>query len=219
MRTTPPRPQLFAAGLLCGLAVSVFGAGRVSAQTPNPTPGPKAAPGRTDAGRPPISPADVAFMSGMIVHHRQAILMAGWAPTHDAGPAVRELCQRILVSQRDEIATMERWLREHHEAVPDSASPSGRVMAGMDRPMLMPGMLTDEQLARLDGARGPAFDRLFLTLMIQHHEGALTMVQQLMGTAGAAQDGFVFQSASDVNADQTAEIDRMRRMLAPLSLQ
>jgi uncharacterized protein (DUF305 family) len=161
-------------------------------------------------------------MSGMIVHHRQAIVMAGWAPTHDAGPAVRGLCERILVSQRDEIATMARWLREHHQAVPDSGPPSAgamRGMAGMSGPTLMPGMLTDGQLAQLDGARGSAFDRLFLSFMIQHHEGALTMVEQLMGTAGAAQDGFVFQSASDVNADQTAEIDRMRRMLAVLSLQ
>jgi uncharacterized protein (DUF305 family) len=194
MRTSPTWPRLLEAGLLGALAVTVCRSGSASAQTP----------------------ADAAFMSGMIVHHRQAILMAGWAPTHVAGTAVRELCARILVSQRDEIATMARWLTAHHEAVPDSAAASAHAMPGMDRPMLMPGMLTDEQLAQLDAAHGPAFDRLFLTLMIQHHEGALTMVQRLIDTNGAAQDPFVFQSASDVNADQTAEIDRMRRMLAAL---
>ena len=219
MRTTPLRPRFLAAGLLCGLAASACVIGSASAQTPAPGSGPQALQAHPTASRPPASPADVAFMSGMIVHHRQSIVMALLAPTHEAGPAVRELCERILVSQRDEIATMARWLREHHQAVPDSAPAAGGGMAGMDHPMLMSGMLTDGQLARLDGARGPAFDRLFLTFMIQHHEGALTMVEQLMGTAGAAQDGFVFQSASDVNADQTAEIDRMRRMLAALSLQ
>ncbi len=162
-------------------------------------------------------------MSGMIAHHRQALLMAGWAPTHGAGPAVRELCERIVVSQRDEIAAMARWLRDRHQAVPDTSTPTGYGMAdmpgmsAMDHPALMPGMLTDAQLARLDSARGPDFDRLFLTDMIQHHQGALAMVQQLVSTPGAAQDGLVFQVASDVNADQTAEIDRMRRMLVVMS--
>ncbi len=171
-----------------------------------------AAQARADSGRPAYTAADVRFVAGMIGHHAQAVLMAGWAPSHDASAAVRALCERIVVGQRDEIAVMERWLSERHEAVPP-ADPHGHVMPGMDHPMLMPGMLTPEQLARLDSARGPEFDRLFLTFMIQHHRGAITMVRQLFDTQGAAQDGLLFQIASDVNADQIAEIDRMTRML------
>jgi uncharacterized protein (DUF305 family) len=148
----------------------------------------------------------------MISHHAQAVVMAGWAPSHGASGAVRTLCERIVVGQRDEIASMQRWLRERHQPAPD-ADPRGYTMPGMDRPMLMPGMLTPEQMAQLDGARGPEFDRLFLKLMIQHHQGAITMVRQLLDTPGAARDGLLFQVASDVNADQLTEIDRMNRML------
>jgi uncharacterized protein (DUF305 family) len=91
------------------------------------------------------------------------------------------------------------------------------MMPGMDHPMLMPGMLTPEQMSQLNRARGPEFDRLFLTYMIQHHQGAITMVEQLMGSYGAAQDDAVFKFASDVNADQTTEIDRMGLMLGAMS--
>ena len=171
---------------------------------------------KADSGRPAYTAADAHFISGMIGHHAQAVVMAGWAPSHDASPSVQALCERIVVAQRDEIAFMQRWLRERHEPVPP-ADPRGHVMPGMDHPMLMPGMLTPEQMAQLDSARGPAFDRLFLRFMIQHHQGAITMVQQLLGAQGAAQDGLVFRFASDVNADQTTEIDRMTRMLAALS--
>ena len=111
---------------------------------------------------------------------------------------------------------MQRWLEERHQAVPDS-DPRRQTMPGMDHPMLMPGMLTPAQLAQLDAARGPEFDRLFLTFMIQHHRGALTMVRALVDTPGAARDGPLFQIASDVSADQTTEIDRMTRMLDGLS--
>jgi uncharacterized protein (DUF305 family) len=169
-----------------------------------------------DTGPPRYTAADVQFMSGMISHHAQAVLMAGWAPTHGASAVVRTLCERIVVGQRDEIAFMQRWLGERHEVVPP-ADPRGQMMAGMDRPMLMPGMLTPEQMAQLDGARGAEFDRWFLKFMIQHHRGAITMVEQLLSTQGAAQDGLVFQFASGVNADQTTEIDRMTRMLDALS--
>ena len=141
--------------------------------------------------------------------------MGGWAPSHDASGPVRALCERIVVAQRDEIAFMQRWLRERHEPVPD-ADPRGQVMPGMDHPMLMPGMLTPAQMAQLDSARGSGFDRLFLTFMIMHHQGAITMVNQLLATPGAAQDGTVFRFAADVNADQTTEIDRMTRMLDAL---
>jgi len=172
--------------------------------------------GQTDTARPRYSAADVQFVAGMIVHHAQAVLIAGWAPTHGASPALRALCERIVVGQRDEIAIMQRWLEERHQAVPDS-DPRRHTMPGMDHPMLMPGMLTPAQLAQLDAARGPEFDRLFLTFMIQHHRGALTMVRALVDTPGAARDGPLFQIASDVSADQTTEIDRMTRMLDGLS--
>ncbi len=167
-------------------------------------------------GRPGYSAADVHFVTGMIAHHAQAVLIAGWAPTHDASPALRALCERIVVGQRDEIAIMQRWLEERHQPVPDS-DPRRHTMPGMDHPTLMPGMLTPAQLAQLDAARGPEFDRLFLTFMIQHHRGALTMVRELVDTPGAARDGPLFQIASDVSADQTTEIDRMTRMLDGLS--
>jgi len=176
---------------------------------------------------PPAAAADVAFMRGMIEHHAQAVLMAVWAPSHGASAPVRELCARIGVSQRDEIAAMERWLADRGLAAPAVDTATGRMMAGaggmagmsgMGADTLMPGMLTEAQLDRLDAARGPAFDRLFLRFMIQHHAGALVMVQRLVNAPGAARDGFVFQFASDVNAGQSAEIDRMRRMLAALTL-
>ena len=171
-----------------------------------------AAQARPDSGRPAPSRADVDFLSGMISHHAQAILIANWAPTHDASAALRTLCARIIVSQRDEIVTMERWLREHGEPVPPE-DPTGLRMPGMDHPMPMPGMLTAAQLAQLDSARGGDFDRLFLTFMIQHHRGALTMVSELLDRPNSARDGVVFQIASDINADQTVEIARMTRML------
>ena len=171
---------------------------------------------QSDSGRPAYTAADVHFMAGMIAHHAQAVLIAGWAPTHGAGPALRALCERIVVGQRDEIAAMQRWLRERREPVPD-ADARGHTMPGMDHSMLMPGMLSDAQLAQLDSARGPDFDRLFLTDMIQHHRGALTMVRTLIDTPRAARDGLLFQIASDISADQTAEIDRMTRMLDALS--
>src|SRR5436190_8166934 len=161
------------------------------------------------------TPADVHFVAGMIGHHAQAIQMAKWAPSHGASPAVRVLCERIVVAQTDEITFAQRWLREHNEYVPP-ADPRGHIMQGMDQPMLMPGMLTPEQMAQLDAARGPEFDRLFLTFMIQHHQGAITMVQQLLAVPGAAQDGPIFRFSSDVNADQTTEINRMTLMLDDL---
>lgn len=179
------------------------------------TPSPAAQAGAKD-GRPPYTAADVRFLSGMIGHHAQAVVMAGWAPSHGASPAVRVLCERIVVAQTDEIAFVQRWLREHNEFVPP-ADPRGHVMPGMDHPMLMPGMLTPDQMAQLDAAHGPEFDRLFLRFMIQHHRGAITMVSELLSAPGAAQDGPVFRFAADVNADQTTEIDRMSRMLDALS--
>ena len=168
-------------------------------------------------GRYAFTPADVHFMSGMIPHHAQAVLIAGWAPTHGASTSVRLLCERIVVAQRDEIAMMQTWLRDRRQPVPDANAKSLHMsMGGMDHDMLMPGMLTDEQLAQLDKARGAEFDRLFLAGMIRHHEGAITMVNELFASVGAAQDEVVFRFASDVYADQTTEIERMQKMLAAI---
>jgi uncharacterized protein (DUF305 family) len=175
---------------------------------------PLAAQAKADNRQPGYTAADVHFMSGMIHHHAQAVLMAGWAPTHEASPSVRTLCERIVVSQRDEIRLMQRWLQARHEAVPDSTA-SHAMMPEMDPATMMPGMLTGDQLARLDRARGPEFDRVFLTFMIQHHQGAITMVNQLFGQ-GAGEQETVFRFASDVFADQTTEIARMQKMLAAL---
>ena len=216
-------PRTVATGLL---ALAAFAACSSAARAParagvQPATGGQAvltpaAQARADSGRPPYTAADVQFMSGMIRHHAQAVLMAGWAPTHGASEAVRVLCERIVVAQRDEIAFMQRWLRERHEAVPE-ADASHDMMPGMDHSKLMPGMLTAEQLTQLDRARGAEFDRLFLAFMIQHHQGAITMVEQLFSAQGAAQDDAVFKFASDVNADQSTEIDRMSTMLTALS--
>lgn len=158
--------------------------------------------------------ADVDFMTGMIAHHAQAVAMARWAPSHGASPTVQTLCLRIINAQTDEIALMQRWLEDKHQPVP-TPDPRGMHMAGMDQPMLMPGMLTPEQMAQLEAARGPEFDRLFLRFMIQHHHGAVDMVNRLFGR-GAGEEETVYKFASDVFADQTTEIDRMQRMLVTL---
>ena len=171
-----------------------------------------------DPGQHPFyTAADAAFMTGMIGHHAQAVLIAGWAPSHGASPTVRALCERIVVGQQDEITLMKRWLRDRHEPVPDADASHG-MMPGMDQAMMpmMPGMLTAEQLVQLDQAGGTDFDRMFLTLMIQHHKGAIVMVDQLFGSQGAGEEERVFRFASDVYADQTTEIDRMQKMIAAL---
>ena len=174
---------------------------------------------RADSIRHPYTQADVDFMTHMIGHHAQAIAMSRLAPTHGASPAVQRLASRIINAQVDEIATMQNWLRDRLKPVPD-ATPMGMKMTmnGMEHMMLMPGMLTEEQMKQLDAARGPEFDRLFLTDMIQHHSGAVSMVRDLFASYGAGQDEIVFKFASDVNVDQTTEIARMEKMLAGLTL-
>jgi uncharacterized protein (DUF305 family) len=166
-------------------------------------------------GRLPYADADVDFMAGMIPHHAQAVLMAGWAPTHGARKDVAILCERIVVGQRDEIALMQTWLRDRGLPVPDATSTRHHMKMpnGMEHDMLMPGMLTDEEMAALDRARGPEFDRLFLLGMIKHHQGAIDMVDVLFKAYGAAQDETVFKFANDVQADQSVEIDVMNKML------
>ncbi len=161
-----------------------------------------------------FSEADVRFMTGMISHHAQALQMAGLAPTHGVGPSVGTLTARTINAQRDEITAMQQWLRDRGQPVPEVPSEGVDSTARVpDYGMLMPGMLTPQQMQELDAARGPDFDRLFLAYMIQHHGGAVTMVHDLFATDGAALDEAVFKIASDIQADQTTEIARMERML------
>lgn len=149
--------------------------------------------------------ADVRFMQGMIGHHGQALVMAALVYSHSTNASLRLLAERIDVSQRDEIATMSHWLRARGESVPDSSSHHHE---------LMPGMLTEAELEELGAARGAQFDRLFLTFMIRHHEGALVMVARLYSSAGALQEPEIAGFANDINADQRAEIRRMQALLA-----
>lgn len=176
---------------------------------------------RADSLRNPYVEADVEFMYNMIGHHAQAITMARLAPTHGASPEVQRLASRIINAQQDEIATMQRWLRDRRKPVPQipaDGGPTMMLMNGEPMQMLMPGMLTPQQLKALDAARGEEFDKLFLTDMIRHHRGAVSMVKDLFGSYGAAQDELVFKFANDVNVDQTTEITRMEKMLAALTL-
>lgn len=167
----------------------------------------------------PVNAADVRFMTGMIPHHAQAVLFGAWAESHGASRAVQALCERIVVGQRDEIRTMRTWLADHDQPLPLGTPESADTRRGtMDATMAtMPGMLSAERLEELDRARGPAFDSLFLTYMIPHHQGALLMVDELFGTYGGAQDDFVYKLASDIYADQTIEIARMQKMLDALT--
>src|SRR5262245_9517665 len=190
-----------AAAAVCGGCASAPPSARL-----HPTP-----PG---LGSLPYSDADVEFMSGMIPHHAQAVIMAGWAPSHGARPDVAVLCERIVVGQRDETLTMQTWLGERGLPVPDATSTRHKMdVNGTTHEMLMPGMLNDEEMAALDRARGPEFDRLFLLGMIKHHQGAIDMVDVLFKSYGAAQDETVFKFASDVYADQSTEIRVMNEML------
>lgn len=172
---------------------------------------------RADSTRMPYTRADIDFMSGMIHHHAQAIVMARWAPTHGASESVQTLASRIINAQGDEIRLMQQWLRDRNQPAPDPAATGMTMPMNGGHEMLMPGMLTAAQMKELDAARGTDFDRKFLTFMIQHHSGALEMVKTLFDTEGAAQDAVVFKFASDVNVDQTTEIVRMKRMLVQLA--
>lgn len=164
------------------------------------------------------TPADARFMREMIGHHQQALEMAALVPGRTARNDLRLLAERITVSQQDEIAMMQRWLRARGEAVPqaDGHGAHHAHHAGTDS-AAMPGMATPEEMARLAAASGAEFDRLFLELMIRHHQGALAMVAQLFATPGAAQESQIFSVASEVDADQRMEIDRMRSLLDGLS--
>lgn len=162
--------------------------------------------------------ADTDFMTGMIGHHAQALVMANLAETRAASTLLQTLAARIHNSQEDEIATMQRWLADRGQAVPQIHIDGTELMVhGADHAMHMPGMLTPQQMSTLAAATGAAFDRLFLEYMIQHHQGAVSMVHDLFATDGAGNDEAVFKIASDVQVDQLTEIARMELMLEAMT--
>lgn len=176
--------------------------------------GQAAPPTAQAAARPRHTAADVRFMQGMIAHHAQAVTMSALVPTRTSRQDIRMLAERIDVSQQDEIAWMRTWLADRGETVPVADEHAHHGSTGQTE--LMPGMLTPQELAQLEAAKGEAFDRLFLTYMIRHHEGAITMVKQLFASPGAGQEPWLFEFATDVDADQQAEIERMRAILRSL---
>jgi uncharacterized protein (DUF305 family) len=222
----PRAMQVQAVGVYSGLAAMLcwLPAAAVCAQEAKPVPAPvvqPGAPGQPSKTLPPSttptapqrSEADVDFMQGMIMHHSQAVEMTALIQSHTENSGIRSLGARISLSQSEEIKFMKRWLIARGEA--DSMTMPG--MPDMDRsgkPMQsMPGMLTPEQMSALRHARGAEFDQLFLTGMIQHHNGALIMVKDLFDTPGAGQDADLFDFATDADNTQRAEIRIMQEML------
>lgn len=206
--------------LVSSLSLSVF-AQQAGAPTPvvvqpgapgQPT---RTLPSSTTATLPPHSPADAQFMQGMIMHHAQAVEMTALIESHTQNTEIRSLGARINKSQADEINFMKRWLTARGEPISHTMAPMPD-MPGMDmssHQMQMPGMLTAKQMDALKKAKGKEFDHLFLTGMIQHHNGALIMVKDLFDTAGAGQDAELFNFATDVDTGQRAEIRIMQTML------
>jgi uncharacterized protein (DUF305 family) len=197
----PTRPSVATCALAATLLLTPLAAGQAQDHSMHGR-GPIVVP----AGAP-YTVADVEFMQGMIAHHAQAIHMSRMAEAHRANPRVVRLAVKIDQSQVAEIRIMQDWLRHHGQTAPDTSS---------WRTMKMAGMLTEEQLKELDKATGTAFDRAFLTLMIQHHEGALKMVEDLFATPRAGQEVDVNVFANDVVSVQTAEIGIMRQLLSQL---
>ncbi|HJS46692.1 MAG TPA: DUF305 domain-containing protein [Gemmatimonadales bacterium] len=229
--TAPHRAAPAAPAVLAVLTVLALSACAASAPPevgpPSPVPsGPSASRqaaverARADSLRHPYTAADIRFMTGMIGHHAQAIEMSRLVPERTASPSIRTLAGRIINAQQDEIAIMQRWLRDRNQPAPELHLDGGTAMVhGEDHAGMMPGMLTPAQLAELAAAHGGEFDRLFLRDMIQHHRGAVTMVTELFSSWGAGQDETVFKFASDVNVDQSTEIARMEEMLTTLILE
>lgn len=234
------RPDTFSRPVLLACALLTLGAcasGGSSAKRFQMGEAAAIARARADSVRYPYTKADIDFMSGMIHHHAQAITISRWAVSHNASPAVQRLTARIINAQTDEINLMRTWLTDRNQPAPvvDTAGnvtmPAAAGMAGHDMSahaghggatssaanaqgqMEMPGMLTAAQLAALDAARGADFDKMFLTYMIQHHRGAVTMVKTLFTSDGAGQDETVFKFANDVEVDQSTEIKRMMTMM------
>jgi uncharacterized protein (DUF305 family) len=203
--------------ILAAAGVAACGASATASGPPIVQPG---APGESskvvqpetarDLSKVQFTPADVKFMQGMIHHHGQAVDMTELLATRTNSDDMKKLALRIELSQNDEMKMMRRWLAVRGQEVP------GEHAHHMPGAPMMPGMLSAEEMARLAAAKGTEFDRLFLEGMIKHHAGALTMVQELFATPGAGQDSEVYAFASDVDADQRMEIDRMAAMLAAL---
>jgi uncharacterized protein (DUF305 family) len=212
----------------------LFGATVAPGQQARPSPGstPIVQPGAPGQGSKALSPetaaihsrppteADTSFMQGMIHHHSQAVEMTDLLRTRTHSKELQALGKRISISQTDEIKYMRQWLEERRQAVPMDYGHMDH-MGGMDMKGMMdmksmprmPGMLSKEQMEALAKATGKAFDYLFLTGMIQHHTGALIMVQELFDTPGAGQDNVLFDFATDIDNTQRAEIEIMRGML------
>ena len=211
------RYRIAAIVLTAAAGASCRTAARVDATPPIVQPGAPGHPSRvlaaaqaSDLSQEQYTGADIKFMQGMIGHHAQAVEMVALVPSRALSDDVRTLALRIDVSQQDEMTMMREWLRSRGQQIPD---PRTHHMMGAT---LMPGMLTTEEMARLAAATGAVFDRLFLEGMIQHHSGAITMVRELFATDGAGQTPEIFSYASDVDADQRMEIDRMGVLLKEL---
>jgi uncharacterized protein (DUF305 family) len=187
----------------------------------------KTLPASTRATLQPPSPADVQFMQHMIVHHAQAVEMTALIESHTENKEIRTLGERISRSQSDEMKFMTRWLQARGEPTSEVGSRRQEQVAGgghtghaptmessEDHHMLMPGMLTADQMDALRKAKGKEFDRLFLSGMIQHHNGALVMVKELFNTPGAGEDAELFNFASDVDSGQRAEIRAMEKFVS-----
>jgi uncharacterized protein (DUF305 family) len=211
------RYRIAAILILAAAGVSCRTAAVAEAKPPIIQPGAPGQPSRTiaalqasDLSQVQYTGADIKFMQGMIGHHAQAVEMVALVPSRTASDDVRRLALRIDVSQKDEMNMMREWLQSRGQQIPD---PRAHHMMGAT---LMPGMLSPEEMERLAAAKGAGFDRLFLEGMIKHHSGAITMVHDLFSTDGAGQTPEIFSYASDVDADQRMEIDRMGSLLKEL---
>lgn len=207
--------------ILCAAGAACRSTGAVAVSTPADAPPAIIQPGApgqankvisreqaTDLSKVQATEADIKFMQGMIGHHSQALEMTALIPDRTAKREMLLLGQRISVSQADEIEMMKTWLKKRGAEIPSEHA--HHMPGGM-----MPGMLTTEQMAELAAAKGEAFDQLFLKGMIQHHQGALDMVDELIKIPGAAQEGDINAFAADVDSDQRMEINRMRALLGP----
>jgi uncharacterized protein (DUF305 family) len=177
---------------------------------------------RIERSRTSFTKADVKFMTGMIAHHAQALVMSRLAPENGASPEIQRLAARIINAQKDEIKSMQQWLRDRDQPVPEIDIDGLNLMIEINgEPYTMykkmRGVLSQQQIEELAAAKGSDFNRLFLKYMIEHHSGAVYMVENLFNTDGAAQDDQAFRLASDIQVDQRTEIDRMQQMLDQLN--
>ncbi|HJO12556.1 MAG TPA: DUF305 domain-containing protein, partial [Gammaproteobacteria bacterium] len=211
-------PSSIAYRLIAAVAISFVIVMESLAQTPIIQPGAPGQPSRqisveeaSNLAGIQFSEADVLFMQGMISHHAQAMEMAALVESRSNREAMELMSQRITLSQEDEISMMQDWLGDRDLEIPDLET---HHTADFEP---MPGMLTGEEMAQLEQSEGFEFDTLFLELMIKHHDGALTMVENLLDQRGAAQDAVLYAFTSDVTSDQSAEIERMNAMLTGFS--